>query len=91
MKINDLNRAGMINPYRKQMIQSQPDQIGKQEKIRDNVQFSDEALKMLEATTDPERAAKVAKLKESVSKGTYHVEASKIAEKMLPFLIGWKK
>ena len=46
---------------------------------------------MLEATTDPERAAKVAKLKESVSKGTYHVEASKIAEKMLPFLMGWKK
>jgi len=90
MKINDLNRTGMVNPYRNQMKSAYANQADKKDKTRDNVQFSDEARKLLEAAADPDRAAKIAKLKESVQTGTYYVEAGKIAEKLLPYLTGNK-
>lgn len=90
MKINDMNRTGMVNPYRNRPTSAQINQTDKKGRTRDNVEFSDEARKMLEAAADPERATKIAKLKESVATGTYYVEAGKIAEKLLPYLTGNK-
>jgi negative regulator of flagellin synthesis FlgM len=90
MKINDVNRAGMVNPYRNQMSSTHVNQLGKKEKSRDNVEFSNEARRLLEAAGDPERAAKIERLKESVQTGTYYVDAGKIAEKLLPYLTGNK-
>lgn len=87
MKINEFNRAGMVNPYRKQMTAAQADQVTRKDKKLDNVEFSEAGRKMLEAAADPDRAAKLSQLKESVATGTYHIEAGKIAEKLLPYLL----
>lgn len=86
MKINDVNRAGAVNPYRKQMSTPQADQLNQKGKARDGVEVSEEARMMLEASTDPARAAKIAELKSSVSAGTYRVDAEVLAEKLLPFI-----
>lgn len=87
MKINDINRTGMVNPYRKAMTAPPATRTHKHDKKADNVQFSEAGRKLLEAAADPERAAKISRLKESVATGTYHVEAGKIAEKLLPYLM----
>jgi negative regulator of flagellin synthesis FlgM len=86
MKINDVNRVGSVNPYRKQQAAGNAMQVGKKS-AKDEVQFSEEALKLLEsqetAAVDPARAAKLSELKEAVAGGTYKVDAQKVAEKML--------
>lgn len=89
MKINDMNRMGGVNPYRKQMTPSQAGQAGKKNRAKDGVQFSEEAMKLLEsqgtAATDPARAAKLNELKASVTTGTYKIDAGLVAEKLLPY------
>ncbi len=86
MKINHVNQAGMVNPYRNQAA-SQAGQVNKKDKARDGVEFSYEARKMLEEAADPSRAEKIAELKQSVTAGTYHIEAEKLAAKLLPFIV----
>lgn len=87
MKINDSNRINGVskvyqvqNEYRK----------GDSRKVRtkDEVQISQAAQKMLNNSRaeQSERTAYINQLKESVRTGTYHVEAGKIAEKLLPYL-----
>ena len=92
MKINDINRIGAVNPYRKQVAGGPTGQVEKKGKAQDGVQFSEEAMKLLEsqgaASVDPTRAAKLADLKEAVATGTYKVDAGKVAEKLLPYLRG---
>lgn len=77
----------MVNPYRRQMAATPAVQTNKNAKKADNVQFSEAGRMLLEAATDPERAAKISRLKEAVSTGTYHIEAGEIAEKLLPYLL----
>lgn len=88
MKINDVNRVGSVNPYRSQQAAGSAAHVGKKS-AKDEVQFSEEALKLLEsqeaAAVDPARAAKLNELKEAVTAGTYKVDAHKVAEKMLEF------
>ncbi len=86
MKINDINRAGSIQSYRNQSLGNgiAPHNKGK---ARDEVHISAEAKQLLGSQeVDPIRAGKVAKLKQAVSTGTYHIEANKVAEKLLPYL-----
>lgn len=90
MRINEPNRAGMINAYNK--TGAAP--VGKSGKIpmgKDEVKISTEALEMLKQVEDPnapERREKVEQLKKQVEEGTYRVSSEKIAEKFLSF---WKK
>ena len=91
MKIKDINRVGSVNPYRNSSNHSQVTQTGKKGKSKDEVQFSDEALRLLQQqsiaeVSDPSRAEQLAKLKEAVSSGTYHVSSDKIADKLLAYL-----
>lgn len=88
MKINDIQRIGAINQYRR----SSDNQYGKDAahnaKRRDQVEISTEAkelqeLQGLQGATNKER---IEELKQSVSSGTYHVDARQIAEKLFPFI-----
>ncbi|MCD9022302.1 flagellar biosynthesis anti-sigma factor FlgM [Cohnella silvisoli] len=55
---------------------------------KDQVSISSEAQELLQSqqATDAERIQKIEELKNSVSAGTYYVDAGKIAEKLLPFI-----
>lgn len=88
MKINGVNRVGGTNPYARQDAKM-ADLKGKRERQKDEVQISAQAHEMLVAQggIDAElRSKKVQELKQSVSSGTYHVEAGHIAEKLYPYL-----
>jgi negative regulator of flagellin synthesis FlgM len=83
MKINDTQRIAAANTYRKsnedRIIQTE----GKKHKKKDEVNISSEAKELLGASAAKQQ---VEDLKQSYQTGTYHVEASKIAEKLLPYL-----
>lgn len=85
MKINDLQRIGGINPYRKDNNPKTSDSAGKRGKQKDEVHISSEA-KMLHEVQEDQRSSRIQNLKQSVATGTYHVEAQKVAEKLLPYL-----
>ncbi|MDQ6422508.1 flagellar biosynthesis anti-sigma factor FlgM [Paenibacillus sp. LHD-117] len=86
MKINETNRIGGANPYQKQSEFRANE--GKKTKQKDEVQISAAAKEMLSTSKlgSSERAERINELKQSVASGTYHVEAGKIAEKLLPYL-----
>lgn len=89
MKINDSNRInGVTNQYNVQNNKRLKELESKQRK--DEVRISPEAMEMLSSSQGGcvERAKQIAELKQSVSSGAYHVEAGKIAEKLLPYLKG---
>lgn len=89
MKINDINRAGSINPYRKNNEAAAGHQLRSKNAAKDEVQISAEAKEMLEthAASSQERARRIEELKRSVQAGTYHVPAKQIAEKLLRYLV----
>ncbi|GKU76827.1 flagellar biosynthesis anti-sigma factor FlgM [Paenibacillus sp. L3-i20] len=86
MKINETNRIGGVNPYQKH-AEFRGDEV-KKARQKDEVQISAAAKEMLTSSkiTNAERSERINELKESVSSGTYHVEAGKVAEKLLPYL-----
>lgn len=87
MKINGINRTSGTNPYANRESKF-VELKSRREKQRDEVQISARAQEMLVAQgMDAElRSRKLQDLKQSVSTGTYHVDAGKIAEKLLPYL-----
>jgi negative regulator of flagellin synthesis FlgM len=89
MNINHINRIGAVHSYRKQVSAGKPGEAGRPGPKKDGVEFSDEALKLLESQPKAggARAERIAELKEAVSTGTYHVDAGKVAEKLLPRLL----
>ncbi|WP_424766650.1 flagellar biosynthesis anti-sigma factor FlgM [Paenibacillus sp. sgz302251] len=86
MKINETNRISAHHHYQKQ----NEARVSGANKARqkDEVQISAAAKEMLTTSRaqDPERSKQIEQLKRSVASGTYHVEAGKIAEKLLPYL-----
>lgn len=86
LKINETNRIGGLNSYHKQN-ESRLSETNKTRK-KDEVQISDAAKEMLSTSkaSSAERTQQIEQLKRSVASGTYHVEAGKIAEKLLPYL-----
>lgn len=87
MKVNESNRIGSIISYQKQ--QEARVQSTNQKKKRDEVSISAEAQEMLTNSqqTEGSRAEKIEGLKQAISTGTYKVDAGKLAEKILPYLI----
>jgi negative regulator of flagellin synthesis FlgM len=82
MKINDVQRIGSVNPY-KSMDMALTKSEGKKQKKQDEVNISSEA-KELQNINNPN--SQVEKLRQSYKTGTYYVDASKIAEKLLPYI-----
>jgi negative regulator of flagellin synthesis FlgM len=85
MKINGTNPLGSVNPYKKNQESQANASVGKKEKLKDQVEISNEA-KELSSARGPEHAEKLSALKNSVSSGTYFVDARSLAEKLYPFL-----
>jgi negative regulator of flagellin synthesis FlgM len=89
MKINENQRIGAVNPYRKAGDASLTQTAGKKDKPKDQVEISDEAKELLGAqgsARTEEQSRRIDELKKSVSSGSYHIDAKKIAEKLLPYL-----
>ncbi|CAM4476825.1 negative regulator of flagellin synthesis FlgM [Paenibacillus endophyticus] len=86
MKINETNRIGGVNPYQKQ----KDARVGASDKAKqkDEVQISAAAKELLTTSkaSGADRIKHIEELKNAVTSGTYHVEAGKIAEKLLPYL-----
>lgn len=90
MQINDINRINRMNSYRSQSGVHSKSESGKKSAGNDQVHISEEALRLLDSqdkTQDPARSQRIQELQQSVSTGTYHVDAGKIAEKLAPWLI----
>lgn len=90
MKINDNQRVGAVNPYKKTGdAKFMSHAANKKEKAKDQVEISAEAKEMLDAkgtVRTEEQAQRIEELKASVASGTYYVDANKIAEKLIPYL-----
>ena len=89
MKINENGRIGAVNPYKKTGDAASAQAAGKKGKAKDQVEISAEAKELLGASGSvrtEEQNLRIESLKNSVSSGTYHVDAKKIAEKLLPYL-----
>jgi negative regulator of flagellin synthesis FlgM len=87
MKINETGRVGGVSSYQRNMDMPRQEEQ-KKNRRKDEVSISAEAMEMLQAqdkTTDAERAQKIQDLKSRVSAGTYHVDAEKLAEKLIPY------
>ncbi|MFF2889977.1 flagellar biosynthesis anti-sigma factor FlgM [Paenibacillus sp. NPDC057967] len=86
LKINETNRIGSMQSYQKQNDFRLNDT--NKTKKKDEVHISAEAKEMLTTSklNSAERAQYIDQLKQSVTTGTYRVEAEKIAEKLLPYL-----
>ncbi|MBD0384185.1 flagellar biosynthesis anti-sigma factor FlgM [Paenibacillus sedimenti] len=89
MKINNNQRIGAINPYKKADDAKFAHTTGKKDRPKDQVEISAEAKELLDAqgsARTEEQTRRIEELKVSVASGTYHVDANKIAEKLLPYL-----
>jgi negative regulator of flagellin synthesis FlgM len=89
MKINDSGRISSVNPYKKTSESYASSAAGKKDKPKDQVEISSEAKELLgaQATTRTEEQVKrLEELRDSVSSGTYQVDAKKVAEKLLPYI-----
>lgn len=88
MKINDIQRLGAINQYRRSGEGNSGKEASQQAKRRDQVEISSEAkeLQELQGLQSTAKQERIAELKESVNAGTYHVDARHIAEKLFPFI-----
>ncbi|GGF91549.1 flagellar biosynthesis anti-sigma factor FlgM [Paenibacillus abyssi] len=86
MKINEPGRISALQKY----ANHKGTRSGGAETTRrkDEVSISPEAKELLESNRAAQagRTEKLNELKASVSAGTYHVEAGKLAEKLLPYL-----
>ncbi len=85
MKINEIQKLMGVQAYRKDTNQRTSETSGKKARQTDEVHISQEAFK-LQGTQGTERSKHIQELKQQVSAGTYQVDASKIAEKLLPYL-----
>ena len=84
MKINDTQRIGAAQQYQRQQAAYN---TAKPAMRKDEVSISTEAKEMLDAQNkvqDPARTERIQELKQAVSTGNYHVDAEKVAEKLLP-------
>lgn len=85
LKINETSRIGAINQYMRN-TDAKSGNVSKKARM-DEVSISPEAMEMLDAQERASKTGKserIADLKKSVATGTYHVDADKIAEKLLP-------
>jgi negative regulator of flagellin synthesis FlgM len=87
MRINHFNSI-QNNPYKKQTQDMKQESV-QSAFMKDEIQISDEAKKLLSSSKfEQERAEKVNEIKRQVESGDYQVNTSKIAKSILDF---WRK
>ena len=85
MKINDINRINRINTA--YQVQNDMFKSNKKAANKDEVHISAAAKQLLETSRaeQTDRTEKLSALKAQIESGTYHVDAGKVAEKLVPF------
>ena len=83
MKINETQRIGAVNQYKKNNESNLANADNKKPKKKDELNISPEAKELLSVQGTN---AKVEDLKQSYNSGTYYVEPRKVAEKLFPYL-----
>ncbi|AZK45906.1 flagellar biosynthesis anti-sigma factor FlgM [Paenibacillus lentus] len=87
MKINETGRVGALNNYQRH-IETQRQDSDRKARRKDEVSISTEAMELLKAremAQDPRRLERIEELKSQVSSSMYHVDAGKLAEKLVPY------
>jgi negative regulator of flagellin synthesis FlgM len=83
MKINDIQRTGAINPYRKMNDAQLTQAEAKKAKKKDEVNISSEAIELQSSIGSNKQ---IEELKQSYNLGSYHVDAREIADKIFPYI-----
>jgi negative regulator of flagellin synthesis FlgM len=83
MKINEVQRVNALNPYKVTNDAKLSQSDGKKQKKNDEVNISSEA-KELQSSIGSNK--QIEELKQSYTSGSYHVDASKIADKIFPYI-----
>jgi flagellar biosynthesis anti-sigma factor FlgM len=86
VKINDVSRLAHLQSYQKTVRQQSAQSAGLSATARDGVSISPEALQMareLHGEEGPERAERIASVKAAIQNGTYQVEPSAVARKLM--------
>ena len=86
MKINDVSRMAQMQSYQKAARQQNAQGAGAHRSASDGVSISPEALQMareLHGEEGPERAERMATVKQAIQNGTYQVEPDAVVRKML--------
>lgn len=93
MKINESGRVNGVNSYQRNIESRELQHIDKKKRKKDEVSISPEAMELSAQSKvqDPERAEKIQRLKEAVSKGTYEVPADRLVDKLLPYFQTYNK
>lgn len=91
MRINETQRMNAIHSYHKNKDSVTPQNTKQTEKLRDEVQISQEAKELLGAQQSAEAAGlsrkqRLEELKRAISDGTYRIDAEKLADKLLPYM-----
>jgi len=82
MKINETQRTGAVNQYKKNN-EHKPANTDSKFKKKDEINISSEAMELLSSkVTD----ARIEDLKQSYSSDSYYVEPRKVAEKLFPYI-----
>ena len=92
MKINEVQRIGTASQYQRTGDSRASGVAGRKELPKDEVLISPQAQELLgsSAAEDSRRegqALRIDTLKRAVSTGNYHIEAGKVAEKLLPYIL----
>ncbi|MGZ4033032.1 MAG: flagellar biosynthesis anti-sigma factor FlgM [Tumebacillaceae bacterium] len=87
MKINDVSRMAQMQSYQKAARQQNAQGAGAYRTASDGVSISPEALQMARELhgeeMSPERADRIASVKQAIQNGTYQVEPDAVVRKML--------
>ena len=88
MRIDDVNRAGGIQPTKRTNPYKTENTEVKRSSNRDEVQISSEAQALMNAQAQGVGATdeRLAELKKAIMNGTYQVDAEELAERILPYL-----
>lgn len=89
MRIQDVNRIGALQSYQKMGQKSLEKNIQRTHQ-KDQVEISSQGQERLKQVRgeQPTREERISQLKQQLSTGTYQVDSSQIAEKILSY---WKK
>lgn len=91
MKVSKIQQIQSVQKYNHQQERAAEHNKNKVESRADQVQISEEAKLLQQAATDPQKLEQLQRLKREVDAGTYHVDAGKLAEKLLPHFMKEQK
>lgn len=82
MKISNYRPTG-INPYQRELNKTENAVKSGSSKTADKIEISKEALRLQKQQVDPARQEKIQDLKRQIEDGTYTIDYTEVARKMI--------